>query len=299
MLTNFSIWSFYHSLWIFPIWIICYVTSLGWCQSIAYNSYLLQQNSSNLSTSSPNQLKQNFIQSIYTTLVWFLTYLQAVFFYKLFPLILNSFISFLQYSVFSSLPSLIPTILLFPFRVVSLLSFVLGFVMTSILYGWYPYDMIWLSNLSSTPSPSSTYSSSPAIHTSLLQYYNRVELYWIYFFGFGIPFTLLFYNTSFFVGYGVYLMTFPLSIIVASVSQYQYDLNISDSPKHHFKLPPFRIFRYSVYLANVILSYVNKRFFRIISPQNRPPQSGRLYSNNNNNHNKIATKDSMNLKKDK
>jgi hypothetical protein len=122
--------------------------------------------------------------------------------------------------------------------------------MVCILYGWYPYDMIWLSN----PSPASTSGSSAS--ASLVPFYNRVEVYWLYFLGYGLPYALLFRYSSFFVGYGVYLMLFPLSIMMSCVSDFHYRTSLG---RNKIELPPFRIFRWSQYGANALLRLANKQ----------------------------------------
>ena len=249
-LTDFSIWSFYHTLWIFPIWIICYLSSLGWYQSIASSSYQLQHG-----MPKARPLKQTIIQTIYGTLVWLLTYLQAMAFYKLIPFLIQLAISFVDFSLGQSpdsssffLFTFIRYTLTGPLLLISSLSTFLGFLMVSILYGWYPYDMIWLSNPSSTSGSASTSSS-------LNHFFNRVEVYWLYFLGYGLPYALLFRYSSFFVGYGVYLMVFPLSIMMSCVSDFHYRTSMG---RNKNDLPPFRIFRWSQYGANALLRLINK-----------------------------------------
>jgi hypothetical protein len=137
--------------------------------------------------------------------------------------------------------------------------------MVSVLYGWYPHEMIWLSN----PTPSSSESgsgSSPS--SSLTPLYNRVETYWLYFLGYGLPYTLLFRYSSFFVGYGVYLMVFPLSIMASCVSDYHYHRTPSFGTKgRRTELPPFRLFRWSQYGANAVLEYINRQVMQQVRPQ--------------------------------
>jgi hypothetical protein len=47
-----------------------------------------------------------------------------------------------------------------------------------------------------------------------------METHWSYFFGFGLPYTILMRSTSFFVGYGVFLALFPFCIILGSTTDF-------------------------------------------------------------------------------
>ena len=42
-ITIFSVWSFYHLLWMLPVWALCYVVSLGCYQTIAEDVYRLNR----------------------------------------------------------------------------------------------------------------------------------------------------------------------------------------------------------------------------------------------------------------
>ena len=48
-----------------------------------------------------------------------------------------------------------------------------------------------------------------------------LENYWAYFFGFGLPYFLLFKFTPFFIGYGIYLALFPFCIMLGSINDYK------------------------------------------------------------------------------
>jgi hypothetical protein len=275
--TDLSIWSFYHALWIFPIWIICYASSLGWYQSIASSSYRLHHG-----MPKARPLKQTIITTIYATLVWLMTYLQTMAFYKIAPLMIELLVSFIDYSLTPSsstsssvflLLTLLRHSLTAPLLLLSAASTAIGFLMTSVLYGWYPHEMIWLSSPSSKLESSS---DSPA--SSLTPLYNRVETYWLYFLGYGLPYTLLFRYSSFFVGYGVYLMVFPLSIMMSCVSDFRYRRTLP-APRSGAKvleavvLPPFRLFRWSQYGANALLQHINRQVMRSQRPVPATPGS--------------------------
>ena len=51
--------------------------------------------------------------------------------------------------------------------------------------------------------------------------FSRVEKFWPYFLGFGLPYLLLMKLTDFYVGYGLFLALFPFCIMLGSIYDYR------------------------------------------------------------------------------
>ena len=76
---------------------------------------------------------------------------------------------------------------------------IIGFLMACIFNGWYGFDATW---------------SCEGLKPD--ERYRLVERHWAYLLGFGLPYTIIIKSTDFFLGYGLYLVLYPLCIISAS-----------------------------------------------------------------------------------
>jgi hypothetical protein len=237
-IADISVWSFYHILWILPIWVICYLCSLNWYQSIALNSYNLHHGI-NKKGNAPD-VQQTVSNTVYATSVWGFAYCQVLIFDKLMPLLLSNIIVMIKFVLVSLDLSSIPATLfkgaievsiLPPLYILLRSSQLTGGVLMSIMYGWYGFDMIWgVSNI------------------SLSSRYANVESRWLYFLGFGLPYTLMIKFTSFFLGYGLYLLIFPFAIMISTASNWEDSSSQSAetggvSGEWGGGLPPLRVFR--------------------------------------------------------
>eukprot|EP00607_Mallomonas_marina_P004193 CAMPEP_0182429046 /NCGR_PEP_ID=MMETSP1167-20130531/25469_1 /TAXON_ID=2988 /ORGANISM="Mallomonas Sp, Strain CCMP3275" /LENGTH=150 /DNA_ID=CAMNT_0024612347 /DNA_START=830 /DNA_END=1282 /DNA_ORIENTATION=+ len=85
-----------------------------------------------------------------------------------------------------------------------LISKAVGNFILCAMYGWYAFDYSWAAE-----------NIQPDIR------FQFVEEHWPYFVGFGLPYVVLLSCTSFFYGYGLFLVLFPFSIIIGSTSEYK------------------------------------------------------------------------------
>lgn len=258
-IADVSVWSFYHVLWILPIWLLCYACSYGWYQSIALNSYQMQRG-----TPKDIGVQKTVTTGVYATVVWALAFIQIIVFDKVLPLIISSTVQvvlILLKSVDTPLgidffTSIIGTSVVFPLNLLGLASQVFGICLMGVMYGWYGFDMIWASD---GLDPSKRYSI--------------LERHWLYFLGFGMPYVVLVKFTSFFVGYGVYLLLFPFTILISAVSSYKEAheealiyfndpaLVASSARKGEVQSPvgPLRMFRLARYVADMGIKYVDSK----------------------------------------
>jgi hypothetical protein len=266
-IADMSVWSFYHILWILPVWLLCYACSYGWYQSIALASYQMQ-------CGDPKDIgvQKSVTTSVYATVVWGLAYLQIILFDKLLPLFLNGIISIVLL-VLKSMDSplgggffstIVGATVVGPLRLVVVACQAFGVVLMGVMYGWYGFDMIWISD-----------GLEPIVRYSIL------ERHWLYFLGFGMPYVILVKSTSFFVGYGLYLMLFPFTILISAVSSYK-DATEEALAYHHSSAPsaggsggdvsgsdrketkehpvrPLRMFRLARYVADWSIKLVDSK----------------------------------------
>mmetsp|Transcript_7124 Transcript_7124/g.11947 ORF Transcript_7124/g.11947 Transcript_7124/m.11947 type:complete len:341 (-) Transcript_7124:2718-3740(-) len=215
-LANISVWSFYHLLWMVPIWGLCYVVSLGCYQSIADEVHGLQlrerrqgKRSEGGVTTGPVDVKRTISGTVYAAIVWLLMFLQI----RVFDIALPALLNQAARVVFAALDALTlpPTalrlsLILFvqPLTLVAQGSRLFGFILGAIVYGWYGFDMDWIAR-----------GHDPE------QRFRAVEEHWVYFCGFGLPYALLLRSTSFFLGYGLYLMLFPFTLMLGAVCDWE------------------------------------------------------------------------------
>lgn len=258
-ITSMSVWSFYHLLWVLPIWALCYVVSLGCYQSIADEVYRLRQKEQSdleaegvrggergLSSSPPRGVKRTISGTIYATLVWALMLLLTRVFDLLVPLLLAHLSQLLSLSIALLPPSLhhlASALLLHPLYLASVLSRLLGFVLMSVVYGWYGFDMAWISE---GLEPDDRF--------------RRVEEHWVYFMGFGLPYVLLLRlpGLSFFLAYGLYLMAYPFTIMLGSCSDFRLHYKYLSAKLHSAELQHFRVFQPAQTLAMRVIKAVDR-----------------------------------------
>ena len=116
--------------------------------------------------------------------------------------VLHSLINALHLN--DSLMKLVIFTVIKPLQLASDLFRILGLVFGSVVYGWYGFDLVWIAD---GQQPEKRFTS--------------VEEHWVYFFGFGLPYFLLSKCTSFFMGYGIYLMIYPFTIMLGAVSDFR------------------------------------------------------------------------------
>jgi hypothetical protein len=253
MVTSVSVWSFYHLLWLLPIWGLCYVVSLGCYQSIADEVHRLQQKellhnqresrsskSSATADAPPVGVKRSISGSVYAVLVWLLMFMQMRVFDLMLPVLLSQSALFVDTALNSlSLPSaalqLATLAFVKPLILASQGCRLFGLVLGSIVYGWYGFDLCWIAK-----------GQDPE------RRFRSVEDNWMYFCGFGLPYVLLLRSTSFFLGYGLYLILFPFTLMLGAESDWQ------RAPQGGTGQLTFRVFGPSQRLALRVIKAVDR-----------------------------------------
>ena len=215
---------FYTTFWLVPMWGLCYALSLQWYQDIAAKIHASTNEKKSKPKPKPADVKDRVLSEVYVTLVWFLLFLLLHVFLTLVPVILSGLSNSLtvlsanlkEGSHISHLVLAMRS--LNNFTAVS--SRFAGNLATSVLYGWYAFDYYW------------------ALNGDLgNKRFERVERHWAYFLGFGLPYLFVVRSTSFLVGYGIYLMIFPFTIILASECSYSIKSFAIPPPIRFFSLP--------------------------------------------------------------
>eukprot|EP01036_Dinobryon_divergens_P029117 gene29118-38178_t len=213
------------ALWLLPVCLICYGCSTVWYQELADCTYKYLKGNQK---SSPSK---DAAYVIYGTLIWLFLYLQVQVLTAITPVVCGNlqpytdlFFSRVEESYNNSYPlfTWISSLLrLLSLHAVKLLSFILqfyGYLLMSLLYGWYAFDPQWIAA-----------NVDPDARCGLM------ERHWAYFVGFGSPYVLLLKSTSFFVGFGTFLALFPFCIMLGSLSSYSAPYHPDPDPSHVIK----------------------------------------------------------------
>lgn len=216
------LWLIYQSLWLVPICGLCYACSSSWYQSLADSI----TKKAKAGKSGSNKALKSVEYTIYSTISWAFVFLQVQLLTIYIP---NSFagVEFIVNKVFSGndlanpmtglLSSFLHQALLHISFLCRYFSTLLGLILMSALYSWYAFDPKWIGD-----------DVSPDERFAIL------EKHLAYFLGFGLPYVMLNKLTSFFVGFGGFLMVFPLAIILGSVTDYSApyrDLDVKNTYK--------------------------------------------------------------------
>ena len=112
-----------------------------------------------------------------------------------------------------------------------------GIVLGCALYGWYGFDPYWI-----------------ATGLDPDERFTIMETHWAYFVGFGLPYVLLGRNTTFFVGYGIFLALFPFCIMLGCTLDY-------DEPykKINKKVKPLMIYKPAKIWTAAALYWIGKK----------------------------------------
>jgi len=205
-----SVWILYQSLWLLPMCLLCYGCSMLWYQDLADSTFKYLKGIPKATT-----LSKSVGHALYGTLVWLCAFIQV----KLLTIMCPVVCSYLENAVSLFFIGVQATITLttaskmvvvtieqlvvVSLRMVAQLSKLAGLTLLCLMYGWYAFDPKWIAE-----------GLDPDSRFCLL------ERYWAYFVGFGLPCVLLLENTSFFVGFGVFLSIFPFCILIGSVQDY-------------------------------------------------------------------------------
>lgn len=196
----------YHANWLIPICGLCYISNLSSYQALSDHIYKYVNNLPKDHVI-PKLNQKDISNTTYGLLVWLICYIQMQLLLSLIPVILSYIAScfVLSSTAISGAPGLPNiTIMYLIFQIFSLLSQFIGVFMSCIMFAMYGFEPYWISN-----------DLDPDSRLCIL------ENHWAYFFGFGLPYYLLFRVTPFFIGYGAYLALFPFCIMLGSLSDYK------------------------------------------------------------------------------
>ena len=187
-MTNITISTIFQVMWLVPMYVICYGCSTLWYQDL---SNLIDSSRSKKTKVDPKN--NSAAQKVYANLIWLFTFIEFQLLFNAIPGLCSTLVAW-----FCGNKTTFMSIIL---HSLSNSSHIIGIIVQSYLYGWYSFDPHWLS-----------LGLEPDTRFSIL------ESKFIYFIGFGAPYSLLMKSTSFFVGYGIFLALFPFSIILGSLS---------------------------------------------------------------------------------
>jgi hypothetical protein len=205
-----SVWILYQSLWLLPMCILCYGCSMLWYQDLADSTFKYLKGIPKATT-----LSKSVGHALYGTLVWLCAFIQVKLLTIMCPLVcfhLESAMSLFFIGVQATIPlttaskmvvAAIEQMVALSLRMVAHIAKLAGLTLLCLMYGWYAFDPKWIAE-----------GLDPDSRFCLL------ERYWAYFVGYGLPCVLLLENTSFFVGFGVFLSIFPFCILIGSVQDY-------------------------------------------------------------------------------
>lgn len=186
-------------------------------------------------------IKSTIISSLYSFLVWLFAFLEL----QLVSLLLPSFCDKFSFMV----SKLVSPHLSAPIFLLTWGLKVVGFIMASIFYGWYGFDATWLCE-GYTPDDR----------------YRLVERHWAYLLGFGLPYTIVIKSTDFFLGYGLYLLLYPLCIISACVvdikkrTKVEEDENRSDKGFKSHEIFSIPLFDLPQFVTSAFLGGIDKQY---------------------------------------
>jgi len=218
---------FYHCLWVVPIYLLLYISSLAWYQNLASITY----KHANGVVSTPS-LKTALTQTIYALLVWGIVFAEVQLFLNILPAFmgvvvgygeqlvgLKSSISLAEFVAGKVVPNdatdrglteiLKYIAFILPIQLCTLGSYLVGCIGTSLLYGWYGFDYYWI-----------------MLGIDADARFALLERYFFYFVGFGLPVTLIMQSCDFFVGYGLNLALFPFLLVLCAATDFKKSFSV-------------------------------------------------------------------------
>ena len=223
----------YTSCWLIPVWGLCYFLSLQWYQDIALEM------SCKGSPSRPPSATDQMIKECYVLIAWLILYIFIQIVLLIIPglsLIAVRVLEAVSY-YFNEHKLVEPIIICLKVVVTTIYyaSYVVGYMAQATCYGWYGFDYHWA-----------------CAGDHYVTRFERVENHWPYFMGYGLMYVLIMSQTPFMIGFGIYLMLFPLTIILSSQSNY-------DVSGPTISIPPVRLFKVPGSIANRIIKFFVER----------------------------------------
>lgn len=269
---NSLLWLLYQSLWLVPICALCYGCSTVWYQSLADAITKKNNKKNDPSTKkkdAPNSGLKTIEYAAYATISWLFVFIQVQLLTNYMP---NSFAGaeFIADKVFASSAqdttatsfamSQVFSIFFHQafrwlFLVLRYVTLTAGLILMAALYGWYAFDPKWISD-----------EVAPDVRFAIM------EQYLPYFIGFGFPYVLLNKMTSFFIGFGGFMMVFPFCIILGTVTDYSQavkSVGLSESST----MVKFRIFKPAEVWTLAALKYFGNKIVRKAEKKYRESES--------------------------
>ena len=272
-------WVMYQAMWLVPVCALCYGCSMAWYQDLADSSYKYLQG---VPKSSP--LTKSVGNALYGTLVWLSAFIQVKLLAVLGPMLCSHmsdvvelfFLGLTSNSIetphsvlFISIAKGLKHAIQLWIYTASSASRLVGLALLCVMYGWYGFEPKWIAS-----------GLDPDARFAIL------ERHWAYFMGFGLPYVLLMENTSFFVGYGIFLGMFPFCILLGSVCSYADAYRPYSGSKNDDNSLP--VFKTAQSWTLFIIRYIDKQAYQQVRTQ-------KLESRNAS----IGRKESKNTKKNK
>ena len=206
----------FHTVCVLPVCVYCQLSAPSRYQTLA-DAVIVH------TKRKEEQLRRFVAEGVYGFLIWLTVFLQVQLLSNLLPAILR-FVY--PYQILSPIVSAL-----------CVLSESYGDLMSCALYAWYCFDFRWIAA-----------GLSPDARFAIM------EKHWPYFLGFGLPFVVLNKSVSFFVGYGVFMVYFPLAVMIASSVNYEYYSNVQSKA-----IPSLRLFKPPQDVAYFVLKYIERK----------------------------------------
>lgn len=209
------LWLIYQALWLVPICVLCYICCLAWYQELAdaiHKKYTAKNEDDKKGSKHLSSITKSLEYVLYATLAWLFVYIQVQLLMAIIPTLTHwceDIVEFLiphdpeHMALLRAFRHGIKYTFFILTRTLKWISLVMGLGLMSVLYAWYAFDPKWIAH---QINPDERFA--------------MIEKHLAYFLGFGVPSVLLLKTTSFFVGFGGFLMLFPFWIILGSITEF-------------------------------------------------------------------------------
>jgi hypothetical protein len=209
------LWLIYQGLWLIPICVLCYICCLAWYQELAdgiHKNYTAKNEDDKKGSKHMSSITKSLEYVLYATLAWLFVYIQVQLLLAIVPTLTHwceDIVEFLiphdasHMAMLQTFHKGVKYSFFLLTRALKWISLLLGLCLMSVLYAWYAFDPKWIAH---QINPDERFA--------------MIEKHLAYFLGFGVPSVLLLKTTSFFVGFGAFLMLFPFWIILGSTTEF-------------------------------------------------------------------------------
>ena len=237
-LTSHLVFMLYHSLWLMPIWTLCYASSMAWYQELGDHTYKYLKG-----LPKDKSLKKSLVYGTYATILWFIIFVESIAFSSVMPPLVLRLLPLAEAAVGSN--TVLLTLLYWGAHSGSYLLQTFGAVLTCGLYGWYGFDVLWI-----------------AADVSPDQRFAIMERHLPYFLGFGLPYLMINRATTFFYGYGLFLALFPFCIMSAGVADARRGYEAALKRAGGAAPPPIELYKPAKLVALTVLRLINDKYLQ-------------------------------------